>query len=169
MIDGTLKLKQFADSAIVGLFTVEHAPLDETALREERSRQLELQDGIRNGFKTGMGSRQNAPAEWIGAYLIVAALTPAKHLDSAMRKGQGAGTEAEFNALLDEIIALIGFTKDKDVFKAFYSTQLAKRLLLSKSASDDMERNMIIKLQKEMGEEFTSGDVMMKDLQLSET
>lgn len=104
-----------------------------------------------------------------------------------MRKGQGKGTEAEFNALLDEIIALIGFTRDKDVFKAFYSTQLAKRLLLNKSASDDMERNMIVKLQQgklhrahgtfapsadlyaEMGEEFTSGDIMMKDLQLSDT
>ena len=93
----------------------------------------------------------------------------AKHLDIAMRRGQGSGTEAEFNAFLDEIIALIGFAKDKDVFKAFYSTQLAKRLLLNKSASDDMERNMIVKLQKEMGEEFTSGDVMMKDLTLSET
>lgn len=86
-----------------------------------------------------------------------------------MRKGQGSGTEADFNKLLDEITALIGFTKDKDVFKAFYSSSLAKRLLLSKSASDDMERNMIIKLQSEMGEEFTTGDVMMKDLQLSET
>jgi cullin-4 len=115
---------------------------------------------------------------------------PAKHLDVVMRRGQGSGTEAEFNTLLDEVIALVGFTKDKDVFKAFYSTQLAKRLLLNKSASDDMERNMIIKLQQgkqpqiivpihedkaiqltrlEMGEEFTSGDIMMKDLQLSET
>jgi cullin-4 len=65
-----------------------------------------------------------------------------------MRKGQGKGTEAEFDALLEEIIALIGFTRDKDVFKAFYSTQLAKRLLLNKSASDDMERNMIVKLQQ---------------------
>ena len=86
-----------------------------------------------------------------------------------MRKGQGSGTEAEFNTLLDEIISLVGYTKDKDVFKAFYSTQLAKRLLLNKSASDDMERTMILKLQNEMGEEFTSGDVMMKDLALSET
>ena len=72
----------------------------------------------------------------------------AKHLDLVMRRGQGSGTESEFNALLDEIIALIGFTRDKDVFKAFYSTQLAKRLLLGKTASDDMERNMILKLQK---------------------
>lgn len=98
-----------------------------------------------------------------------------------MRKGQVSSTEAEFNVLLDEIVALIGYTPDKDVFRAFYSTGLAKRLLLNKSASDDMERNMIVKLQKgrscccaaltsaEMGDEFTSGDVMLKDLQLSET
>jgi cullin-4 len=72
----------------------------------------------------------------------------AKHLDAVMRRGQGSGTEAEFDSQLEEIIALIGFTPDKDVFKAFYSTQLAKRLLLNKSASDDMERNMIIKLQQ---------------------
>jgi cullin-4 len=73
-----------------------------------------------------------------------------------MRRGQGSGTEAEFDSQLDEIIALIGFTPDKDVFKAFYSSQLAKRLLLNKSASDDMERNMIVKLQQ--GEPDKSSD-----------
>jgi cullin-4 len=72
-----------------------------------------------------------------------------------MRRGQGSGTEAEFDRQLEEIIALIGFTPDKDVFKAFYSTQLAKRLLLNKSASDDMERNMIIKLQQGKHAPFT--------------
>ncbi|WVQ94950.1 hypothetical protein IAU59_002040 [Kwoniella sp. CBS 9459] len=179
MIDGTLKLKRLANEAVSSLFTERVSPSEnkqsdgaedshvqrdeeskegQEAKRVIRSRQFELEEAVRTGFKAGMGSRQNAPAEWI-----------AKHLDMAMRKGQGSGTEAAFNAHLDEIIALIGFTKDKDVFKAFYSTQLAKRLLLSKSASDDMERNMIVKLQNEMGEEFTSGDVMMKDLQLSET
>ncbi|KAK4685778.1 hypothetical protein P7C73_g4368, partial [Tremellales sp. Uapishka_1] len=163
MIESTLALKRFTDRAVADLFPEEDIIVeDEVAINPqdglERSREMDLEDAIRNGFKTGMGSRQNAPAEWI-----------AKHLDATMRKGQAAGTEAEFNTLLDEIIALIGFTRDKDVFKAFYSTGLAKRLLLNKSASDDMERNMILKLQTEMGEEFTSGDVMMKDLQLSET
>lgn len=93
----------------------------------------------------------------------------AKYLDAVMRRGPGSGTEAEFDNLLDEVIALVGFTQDKDVFRAFYASGLAKRLLLNKSASDDMERSMIAKLQTEMGDEFTSGDVMMKDLQLSET
>lgn len=76
-----------------------------------------------------------------------------------MRRGQGSGTEAEFNTLLDEIIALIGFTPDKDVFKAFYSTQLAKRLLLNKSASDDMERNMIVKLQNGQSSHHWAADL----------
>lgn len=177
MIEGTLSLKRFADQAVSSLFA--HLSTAIVAEKEEpmeadsyglikpdqkkmnlleRARRLELEDAVRTGFKAGMGSRQNAPAEWI-----------AKHLDVTMRKGQGSGTEEEFNALLDEIVALIGYTPDKDVFKAFYANQLAKRLLLSKSASDDMERNMIIKLQNEMGEEFTTGDVMMKDLALSET
>ncbi|ORY31595.1 putative ubiquitin-protein ligase [Naematelia encephala] len=172
MIESTLTLKRFADKAVAGLFVTPTAAAPSTVLvgpaypgvaepkltSDEEARKMELEDAIRQGFKAGMGSRQNAPAEWI-----------AKHLDVVMRRGQGSGTEAEFNQLLDEIVALIGFTKDKDVFKAFYSTQLAKRLLLNKSASDDMERNMILKLQREMGEEFTSGDIMMKDLQLSET
>lgn len=100
------------------------------------SAQLELEDAVRAGFKAGLGSRQNAPAEWI-----------AKHLDTVMRRGPRDG-EDEFNALLDEIVALVGFTPDKDVFRAFYTQGLAKRLLLNKSASDDMERNMIVKLQK---------------------
>lgn len=104
--------------------------------RGKSQAQLELEDAVRAGFKAGLGSRQNAPAEWI-----------AKHLDGVMRRGPKDG-EDEFNALLDEIVALVGFTPDKDVFRAFYTSGLAKRLLLNKSASDDMERNMIVKLQK---------------------
>lgn len=163
MIDEILKLKRFAEKAVSNLFSEEDAkPLlanddvqmtsvEEKEEREKemetvrekkqnvRMRMFELEEAVRTGFKTGMGSRQNAPAEWI-----------AKHLDAAMRKGQGSGTEEQFNNHLDEIVALIGFTKDKDVFKAFYSSQLAKRLLLNKSASNDQEENMVAKLQKGM-------------------
>ncbi|OXM77936.1 ubiquitin-protein ligase [Cryptococcus neoformans Bt63] len=182
MIDEILKLRRFAEKTVSNLFSEEDTeplPVDEDVKmisveeKEEREkekeaamekrhsvrmRMFELEEAVRTGFKTGMGSRQNAPAEWI-----------AKHLDAAMRKGQGSGTEEQFNNHLDEIVTLVGFTKDKDVFKAFYSSQLAKRLLLNKSASNDQEKIMVAKLQKELGEEFTSGDVMMKDLQLSET
>lgn len=160
MIDSCLKLKRFVDGAVGSLFAKQAGhiePIQATAPKRrndlddedtdmdeqpsleivERERQLDIEDAVRTGFKLGLRSRQNAPAEWI-----------AKHLDATMRKGQGSSTEEDFNALLDEIIALVGFTPDKDVFRAFYATGLAKRLLLNKSASDDMERNMILKLQR---------------------
>lgn len=66
MIDGSLELKRFADGAVRKPFSKE-GPSD--SLGSEDARQLiELQDAIRVGFKAGMGSRQNAPAEWIGTY-----------------------------------------------------------------------------------------------------
>jgi cullin-4 len=74
MIDGTLTLKRFADKAIKGLLAREDALRDEGDLEapvqsltiEEKDRQIELEDAVRSGLKQGLGSRQNAPAEWIG-------------------------------------------------------------------------------------------------------
>jgi cullin 4 len=74
-------------------------------------------------------------------------LGAAKHLDSVMRKGQGSLDQARFEHSLDEIVSLVKYTKDKDVFKEFYMTQLAKRLLLSKSASNEEELSMVKKLK----------------------
>lgn len=85
---------------------------------------------------------------------------------------------------MDEMVDLVKFTKDKDIFKEFYINQLAKRLLSGRSASNEDEIKMVKKLQHggsllclsrsrlilfvEFGEEFTTGDAMMKDLAQSE-
>lgn len=93
MIEETLKLKRFTDKSITALFASpkttpaekppsapdqdEEMDLDEDEAEEAeddavivsgpmREKQLDLQDAVRTGFKAGMGSRQNAPAEWIG-------------------------------------------------------------------------------------------------------
>jgi Fe-S cluster biogenesis protein NfuA len=78
MIEGTLTLKRFIDKALASLFQksddVEMADNDEDQPKtveaeskgSERNRQIELEDAVRLGFKAGIGSRQNAPAEWIG-------------------------------------------------------------------------------------------------------
>ncbi len=56
----------------------------------------------------------------------------------------------------------------KDVFEAFYKKDLAKRLLLGKSASIDAEKTMIAKLKAECGSQFTSKlEGMFKDVELS--
>ena len=86
MIEGTLTIKRFADNAVGGLFSSNvhrKQQADETnssiedveepvqALSvSERRRQIELEDSIRVGLKAGMGSRQNAPAEWIGQFSV---------------------------------------------------------------------------------------------------
>ena len=56
----------------------------------------------------------------------------------------------------------------KDVFEAFYKKDLAKRLLLGRSASVDAEKNMITKLKQECGAQFTNKlEGMFKDIDLS--
>jgi hypothetical protein len=44
-------------------------------------------------------------------------------------------------------VLIIRFVHGKDVFEAFYKEDLAKRLLLGKSASTDAERSMLAKLK----------------------
>jgi len=91
MIEETLTLKRFADRSISGLFNRDEAPLDkgdgpmngagptldDDDVEEtpppvgynEVQRKLELEDAVRKGFRAGMSSRENAPAEWIGMSL----------------------------------------------------------------------------------------------------
>lgn len=83
MIEGTLNLKRFTDKAVAGLFAIKPeiaqmiqkvmAPPEQIVRSTEipltvpeKKRLIELEDSIRIGMKAGMGSRQNAPAEWIG-------------------------------------------------------------------------------------------------------
>lgn len=72
----------------------------------------------------------------------------AKYLDKAMRKGQSGASDTDFEAHLDDVLALYRFTDDKDVFRTFYHRALAKRLLLEKSASDDFEKAILKKLKE---------------------
>ena len=44
-------------------------------------------------------------------------------------------------------VLILRFVHGKDVFEAFYKKDLAKRLLLGKSASTDAEKSMLAKLK----------------------
>jgi cullin 1 len=56
----------------------------------------------------------------------------------------------------------------QDIFAEFYKKQLAKRLLLARSSSDDAERAMIAKLKLRCGAQFTSKlEGMVTDMNLS--
>uniref|UniRef100_A0A2K6MDM7 Cullin-4B n=1 Tax=Rhinopithecus bieti TaxID=61621 RepID=A0A2K6MDM7_RHIBE len=92
----------------------------------------------------------------------------AKHVDSKLRAGNKEATDEELERTLDKIMILFRFIHGKDVFEAFYKKDLAKRLLVGKSASVDAEKSMLSKLKHECGAAFTSKlEGMFKDMELS--
>lgn len=98
-------------------------------------------------------------------------LITAKHVDSKLRAGNKEATDEELEKMLDKIMIIFRFIygnlqstcsfdlllllyshqnicdAGKDVFEAFYKKDLAKRLLVGKSASVDAEKSMLSKLK----------------------
>ncbi|KAB5561161.1 hypothetical protein DKX38_006118 [Salix brachista] len=105
---------------------------------------------IKDAFEHLINLRQNRSAELI-----------AKFLDEKLRAGNKVTSEEELEGTLEKVLG-------KDVFEAFYKKDLAKRLLLGKSASIDAEKSMISKLKTECGSQFTNKlEGMFKDIELS--
>ncbi|XP_006639256.1 cullin-4A isoform X1 [Lepisosteus oculatus] len=114
-------------------------------------------NSMKESFETFINKRPNKPAELI-----------AKYVDSKLRAGNKEATEEELERILDKIMIIFRFIHGKDVFEAFYKKDLAKRLLVGKSASVDAEKSMLSKLKHECGAAFTSKlEGMFKDMELS--
>ncbi|XP_072401767.1 cullin-4B [Diabrotica undecimpunctata] len=114
-------------------------------------------NSLKEAFEHFVNQRTNKPAELI-----------AKFVDYKLRAGNKEATEEELEKLLDKIMVIFRFIQGKDVFEAFYKKDLAKRLLVGKSASVDAEKSMLSKLKQECGGGFTSKlEGMFKDMELS--
>ena len=85
-------------------------------------------------------------------------------------RGEKGVSEHEIEAIFDRVMDLFRYLTGKDVFEAFYKKLLAKRLLLGKSASSDLERSMLSKLKTECGSNFTAKlEGMFLDMEFSRT
>ena len=113
---------------------------------------------LKLAFESFLNSRENKPAEMI-----------AKHLDRLLRSGgQKGATAEELQAELERVMFLFRYIHGKDVFQAFYKKDLARRLLLNRSASVDAEKAVIACLRTECGAAFTNKlEGMFKDMELS--
>ncbi|XP_072951479.1 cullin-4 [Typha angustifolia] len=132
------------------------ASLD-TIWEESFAKNEAFSNTIKDSFEHLINLRQNRPAELI-----------AKFLDEKLRAGNKGTSEEELEGTLDKVLVLFRFIQGKDVFEAFYKKDLAKRLLLGKSASIDAEKSMISKLKTECGSQFTNKlEGMFKDIELS--
>ncbi|KDO33656.1 hypothetical protein SPRG_01614 [Saprolegnia parasitica CBS 223.65] len=112
---------------------------------------------LKSAMESAINAKASRPAELI-----------AKFVDAKLKTGNKDGSERDIEALLDRVMVLFRYIQGKDVFEAFYKKDLAKRLLLGKSASFDLEKAMISKLKTECGSSFTNKlEGMFKDIDLS--
>ncbi|VDO59389.1 unnamed protein product [Haemonchus placei] len=98
---------------------------------------------IQTEFETFINLNKNSP-EYLSLYM-----------DEKLRKGLKSENDENAEKLLDKAMVLFRFLQEKDVFEKYYKQHMARRLLLDKSISDDMERMMISKLKAECGCHFT--------------
>ena len=120
----------------------------------------------REAFEHFVNQRANKPPELI-----------AKFVDSKLRASSAKNDssalvaidhDAETEKALDGALSLFRHVQGKDAFEAFYKRDLAKRLLLGKSASVDAEKSFIGKLKAECGAQFTAKlEGMFKDVDAS--
>ncbi|KAL4887389.1 hypothetical protein BJY04DRAFT_204342 [Aspergillus karnatakaensis] len=76
--------------------------------------------------------------------------------------------DAEISRQLDQVLDLFRFVHGKAVFEAFYKNDLARRLLMGRSASDDAEKSMLSRLKTECGSSFTHNlESMFKDMEVA--
>ena len=92
----------------------------------------------------------------------------AVYVDELLRVGLRGATEEQITEELQKVIIVFRYLSDKDVFESFYKQHLAKRLLGSRSVSDDAERAMVSQLKAECGYQFTSKlEGMFNDMRIS--
>ncbi|KAG5440561.1 hypothetical protein PCK2_000386, partial [Pneumocystis canis] len=112
---------------------------------------------LRECFEFFINNSINHPAELL-----------AKHIDIMLRSNNKSFDEKSLEEEMDRTLELFRFIQGKDIFEAFYKRDLAKRLLLNKSASSDVEKNMLMKLKAECGSGFTQKlEGMFKDMDIS--
>jgi len=115
-----------------------------------------FQQTVNQAFEHFINSSPKSP-EYISLYI-----------DEKLRKGLKGATDAEVETALERTMALFRHVHEKDVFEKYYKQHLARRLLLSRSVSDDAERQMLSKLKRECGFQFTSKlEGMFTDIRVS--
>ncbi|KAM0722426.1 hypothetical protein Q7P37_001867 [Cladosporium fusiforme] len=91
-----------------------------------------------------------------------------KPADEENNEDEAMDEDAEINIQLDQVLDLFRFVHGKAVFEAFYKKDLARRLLMGRSASADAERSMLSRLKTECGSGFTQNlEQMFKDVELA--
>ncbi|KAH8675935.1 Cullin [Xylariales sp. PMI_506] len=90
------------------------------------------------------------------------------YIDDNLKRGIKDKTEEEIDMVLEKAITLLRYLSDKDKFEIYYQKHLTRRLLQQKSERLDIETEMISRMKRELGNNFTyKFEGMFKDMNLS--
>ncbi|MCJ1310092.1 hypothetical protein MMC25_003753 [Agyrium rufum] len=131
-----------------------------------------------NKTKTGSawGTDNPKPGEMIAKYVDAilrggskAIPKPGQNLEDAENDDDEVEDEdAAISKELDQVLDMFRFVHGKAVFEAFYKKDLARRLLMGRSASSDAEKSMLTRLRSECGSNFTHNlEQMFTDIGLA--
>ncbi|TQB75333.1 hypothetical protein MPDQ_003310 [Monascus purpureus] len=146
---------------------------------ESFHRNEELGHTLRESFETFMNKGKKSQSSW-GTDNPKTGEMIAKYVDMLLKGGWRvlpgrkledvalADEDAEINRQLDRVLDLFRFVHGKAVFEAFYKNDLARRLLMGRSASDDAEKSMLSRLKTECGSGFTHNlEAMFRDMDVA--
>ena len=92
----------------------------------------------------------------------------AVYTDIILRKGGMKIEESKQEEYLEKVVKLFTHLIDKDIFIEVYRSYLAKRLLIEKSQSIELEKSMISFIKMSCGPQFTKKlEGMITDLMLA--
>lgn len=131
-------------------------------------RDAELSDGLRSAFSQFMNLGRKSEATG-GTDNPKAGEMIAKYVDRLLKGGWKVPTagqqdasmadeDAEIDRQLDQVLDLFRFVQGKLVFEAFYKNDLARRLLMGRSASDDAEKSMLVRLKNGLSQSATGSE-----------
>lgn len=112
---------------------------------------------LREAFENFMNMTKKTQGSW-GTDNSKTGEMIAKYVDMLLKGGlkvignqaddtELADEDTEINKQLDKVLDLFRFVHGKAVFEAFYKNDLARRLLMGRSASDDAEKSMLARLK----------------------
>lgn len=131
-----------------------------------------VDDILCDAFQGHVGFAQavhSALTDAVNLRTSVAAQLLAKFISAKLKSGGKVEADSTVEAVLDRAMVIFRTIRAKDVFEEFYKKDLAKRLLLSRSASAELERGMLQRLKTECGAAFTAKlEGMFKDMAASE-
>ena len=111
-----------------------------TAFKEDKKAEKKLKDAFENFL-----NKDNKCASYLATYV-----------DDLFRSRLKGKSENEAENMLDQIILIYQYIRDKDLFENYYRNYFARRLLNSSSVADELEEHMIRKLKQESGYHFVS-------------